>query len=478
MSYFDLRENRLYARVVYDGATGSGKTANLLSLARLFAGPQDTEVYSPDEVAGRTLSLDWLEIHAGVVAGMPLLCQIVAVPGLAAFRERRLAILRDADVVVHVCQSRAAELDALRADLSRVRAKANVPVVVQANHQDLPDAVSAIEVARALGLEPSNVVDAIASTGVGVVDTFVAAVRVLSRELSERHEGSRRVKIGRPLSRGATTAVVARIPAERDGVAELYLRAAAQEMPTAAQEMPAGDEKRAPALPVFPDDTVATGLVWPADTARAVLRRLTERGLGEARPRATAGRTFVHTAHDFVLETRPERRYETAESAKAALVAEARACTQIESLLVDGTVLAAKESRDGAVWIWTARPEIPHLAAALDPAVTERRTHLEAYGTALATAMRVATQHGIGFDLRLASFGLQNGSVRYFGPLLSASATTVGLSVALGELDEDDTSVVLSAFEREGKRARAREDDRAERAARDHASFTNEAGTR
>jgi len=474
MPYFDPRENRLHARVVYDGAVGAGKTANLRGLARLFAGPHDTEVHSPDEIGGHTLILDWMEIHAGVVAGLPLLCQIIGAPGHAALHERRRALLRTADVVVYVHASGTPVTETRRA-LAELRAlrRADIPVVVQENHRDDHEPTSSVALARALGVDPRDVVEAAAFAGTGVVDTFVSAVRVLSRELSERSYGARLVPIGRHPGRAATVAAIAAIPASREGSAELYLRATNLELAAGARPAPLAKRAREPSLP---DGAVATGFVWPADTGRKTLRDLLERGL-DGQPRALPNDVYVYSAHDFVFETRVARRHTSDDAAKAALVAEARACALLEGLLVDGTVLAAKPARDGAVWVWTARPDISSLSAGLDPAVTERRSHLEAYGTALAHATRLAAQHGLELELRVDTFGLQRGTIRYVGPVRLGKGHKADLAAALASLDEDDSATVLAAFEREARRARAREEERAERT-RDAHDFGAEAGTR
>lgn len=454
MPYFDPREQRLHARVVYDGPFGAGKTENLRGLARLVAGLRDGAAFSPEDLGGHTLVLDWLEIHAGVVAGMPLVCQIVAVPGHPAFAARRRAILRRADVIVHVCKGDAEGVVASRRAIAELAPHARASLVVQANHRDAEGALPVATIARALRVDPRDVVEATASAGSGVVDTFVAAVRHLSRELTERATGESRARLGRPEGRDAMVAAVSAIAPDPVGAAELYLRATDDELAHLRAERRAILLEASPSLP---DDAVATGFVWPADTGRAVLRRLADRGVKHERARLHGDGRYMHVAHDHVFETRRARRYDGAEAAKAALVAEARAATQLEGLLVQGTILAAKESADGALWIWTARPEIARLDAALDPAIPERTSTLEAFGAALALARRIGRRHALRLDLRITSFGLQRGAIRYVGAL--GAGDPEDLRAALDGLAPDDAAMVEASYERELQRLRARDDD-------------------
>ena len=117
MAIFDPAAQRLCVRVVYDGAASAGKTTNLRQLATLFAARHATEVHSESEVEGRTLYFDWMQIHAGAVAGVPLLCQIISVPGQVALTPRRRHLLSTADVVVYVCDSSGAAVERAREGL-------------------------------------------------------------------------------------------------------------------------------------------------------------------------------------------------------------------------------------------------------------------------------------------------------------------------------------------------------------------------
>ena len=146
MAVFDPSEQRLVLRVVYDGAAGAGKTTNIRQLGSLFVAQRITQVVSPAELNGRTLFFDWMQISAGAVCGFPLICQVVSVPGQAAFTARRRQLLESADVVVFVCDSSKEKLNdavdaLLLADELVLPTGEALPLVFQANKQDQEDAV-------------------------------------------------------------------------------------------------------------------------------------------------------------------------------------------------------------------------------------------------------------------------------------------------------------------------------------------------
>ena len=195
MAFFDTREQRLGVRVVYDGVACAGKTTNLRQLCLLFAAQRCSAVTSPAELHGRTLFFDWMQIMAGAACGFPLLCQVLSVPGQVVLGPRRRHLLGSADVIVYVCESHEAAIAAAKAGLelhdhlARERG-IEVPLVIQANKQDQPGALDGPALLRALGREGTPLVEGIASDGVGVVDTFVAAVRTVVRSLQSRFDGA------------------------------------------------------------------------------------------------------------------------------------------------------------------------------------------------------------------------------------------------------------------------------------------------
>ncbi len=478
MAFFDPTEQKLCVRVVYDGVAGAGKTTNLVQLASLFGaqGTRSLEVHSPHETGGKTLSFDWMDIPAGVVAGLPLHCQVVSVPGEVALTPRRVHLLASADVVVYVSDSRPAALERARRGLEVVRAALRdrpdeVPIVLQANKQDAADAVEGADLSTALGLGNGSFdgrggapvyVEAIARSGVGVVDTFVAAVRTLSRVLNARSEqGDLRLEVKRGETRAELLAQLEATPIEADGAAEAFLEAAQDAYLAGgdAQRTDPRDSRGSANVlpsPAFPLATAPTGLVWPADRGRAMLHTLAERNDWPTRPRMSRDGVVRHAAFGWVLETRVSRRFETIEGARHALVRFARAFARLGNLVPE-TTLVAQAAADGTFWIWTVRPEMPSVLEELQQSRSDAEvvSVLESYGVALADAARASLRHGLDLELEASAFGVDGRAIRYLGAVRSGAALTrisAAIALAIASLGTDPNGersrTVLAAFER------------------------------
>ncbi|MGE3670808.1 MAG: ADP-ribosylation factor-like protein [Polyangiaceae bacterium] len=192
MAIFDEQEQKIVVRVVYDGPALAGKTTNLEQLCHFFTPLRRSELYSPKALAGRTLFFDWLQLEGGVVAGHGLRCHLVTVPGQAVLSRRRWHLLDIADVVVFVTSSSLSELKEalpmyklLKQYLERTN-RGDVPILIQANKQDLPGAAAPHAVAEALGTPSATAIAANAASGSGVRETVVLAIRAAAERVQRQ----------------------------------------------------------------------------------------------------------------------------------------------------------------------------------------------------------------------------------------------------------------------------------------------------
>ena len=183
MPIFDPILRCLIARVVYDGPAFCGKTTNVKRICEAFPVHNRSEVYTPGSLKGRTMFFDWLELDLGKVGKLPFRCQILSVPGQRARSYRRRPLIHSADAVVFVGDSRPDQIDETRRCFALMRRYLRergepVPFLVQANKQDAPGALPPEELAEVLrlGLDVATF-PAVASDGVGVRETFNAALR-------------------------------------------------------------------------------------------------------------------------------------------------------------------------------------------------------------------------------------------------------------------------------------------------------------
>ncbi len=161
-----------------------------------------------------------------------------------------------------------------------------------------------------------------------------------------------------------------------------------------------------------------TGFVWPAHTGRAALRALA--GASELEKPVSMhddGSVLVEVG-EFVLSTGRDRRFDSAEGARQALVRAARERTQLGALLAPETVLVVQPAGSDASWLWTILPRLPSLAslaASRETPDVARRALLASFGVALVDALKVEATHGMALDLSPLSFGVRLGVVRYLG---------------------------------------------------------------
>ncbi|HEY4105228.1 MAG TPA: GTPase domain-containing protein [Polyangiaceae bacterium] len=184
MPSFDPARNCHVVRIVYDGPGMAGKTTNLKRICDVIPSSRRSEMYTPAELKGRTMFFDWLEIDGPTQGGQALKFQLITVPGQVERAYRRKPLIEMADVVAFVCDSSPGQIPDTMRTFSRLRAlmrrrKNKLPLVVQANKQDVTDAMAPEKLRKRLKLDETvPVISATAATGGGVKETLMTAIRV------------------------------------------------------------------------------------------------------------------------------------------------------------------------------------------------------------------------------------------------------------------------------------------------------------
>jgi signal recognition particle receptor subunit beta len=187
MPSYDSARNCHIVRIVYDGPGMAGKTTNLKKICDVIPSSRRSEMYTPAELKGRTMFFDWLEVDVGVVAKMPVTCQVLSVPGQRARSYRRRPLIHTADAVVYVADSREGVWEETRRVYALMRRYLRergepVPYLVQANKRDAEDAMPVETLRATLRLpEPVPMLPAVAASGEGVIATFAAACKAAIR---------------------------------------------------------------------------------------------------------------------------------------------------------------------------------------------------------------------------------------------------------------------------------------------------------
>jgi len=332
MALVDPGTDQLVVRIVYDGPAYAGKSTSLRALARSLG----SDIFSAEETDGRTLYFDWVDYLGGRFEGMPIRCQIVAVPGQQVLVRRRRRLLETADVVVFVIDSRRGALaenqrafDVLREVM--LHAKPPFAVVVQANKRDLPDALSLDELRAALGDGAVAMTEAIAERGEGVRETFVLAVRLALDRVRELRS-SRTLPHVAPAITSGTALLAAMRAVEEGGTAALP-----NEPEAVRHATPVAD-----GTPRVPDASVPAGLVWPPVDGRVMVHESTR-----VPPRLEQVRNgdWEGVSRGWRLRSAREASFSDLEEGRRALVVWAHWHTGAASRLSPRCLVLAREAR-------------------------------------------------------------------------------------------------------------------------------------
>lgn len=172
----DFAERQLTLKLVYYGPPLSGKTTNLRALHAKVDRLNRGRLMTLDTRDDRTVFFDLLPIFFRT-SSFSFRIKVYTVPGQPVHEATRKVVLAGTDGVVFVADSSPDQHQANRASWQGLMANLHafaldrIPIVLQYNKRDLPDAMP-IERAERFGDPSRSVVEARAKDGEGVVQTF------------------------------------------------------------------------------------------------------------------------------------------------------------------------------------------------------------------------------------------------------------------------------------------------------------------
>jgi GTPase SAR1 family protein len=176
----DFQERQLTLKLVYYGPPLSGKTSNLRALHAAVDKLNRGRLMTLDTRDDRTLFFDLMPIFFRT-SGFSFRIKVYTVPGQPVHEATRKVVLASSDGIVFVADSssksrkeNAESWQNLKANLA-VLGLERLPIVVQYNKRDLPDAVP-LEEADRFGDPARPIESACAKRGEGVVSTFFQLV--------------------------------------------------------------------------------------------------------------------------------------------------------------------------------------------------------------------------------------------------------------------------------------------------------------
>ncbi len=413
MPLIDRRTDAVVLRIVYDGPPEAGKTTNLRQLCDRLSLGRRGPLESPGGGA-RTQFFDWLDVTGGYVAGRRLRCQLVTVPGQSELAGRRRHLLATADAVVFVVDSRPEALGAVQGSLQGLRRalarRAGIPLLVQANKQDVPGAVAAAALVERLHLEPDTpVIEAEAASGVGVLETFMLGVRLaVDRVRADLVRGG----VGEGDAAGAAQLLEELRDLERTA------RAVVGELVAPAEEPERADaaEPTVVAAGLLPAADVAPGLVWPSQGGRATLRALAESGA------ARLERAGVVRCGSWRLFRAPQA-WRDLDDARRGLL-EAVSCQRaLATFVPESRVLVVAHQAEREPVLWYVVEAAPSLASSASGTADERDDARRAAALLVEGVVTAAAR--VGATVEIAADTIALDGRRYLGPVWPGEAPGV-----------------------------------------------------
>ncbi len=199
MVIYNAATRELTAKIVYYGPGLCGKTTNLKVLHDRLEPGTAGKLLNLQTQTDRTIYFDLLPVELGDIKGYKIRFQLATVPGQTAFNETRRVVLKGVDGIVFVADSQWTMLPKNLESWQNLKdnLKSNeisfekIPVVIQYNKRDLADILAVDAMQEALGLSSYPYVEAVASAGRGVTETFKLISKLTFVDLLRRLQGKR-----------------------------------------------------------------------------------------------------------------------------------------------------------------------------------------------------------------------------------------------------------------------------------------------
>jgi signal recognition particle receptor subunit beta len=185
VTFINYVAHEINCKIVYYGPGLGGKTTNLKYVYGITSPENRGKMISLATETERTLFFDFLPIDLGQIRNYSTRFHLYTVPGQVFYDASRKLILRGVDGVVFVADSQEERLDANLESLSNLEQNlkehgfdlSTIPYVLQLNKRDLPNVLPVEKLRKVLQVKGEPVFEAVATQGVGVLDTLKAITR-------------------------------------------------------------------------------------------------------------------------------------------------------------------------------------------------------------------------------------------------------------------------------------------------------------
>ena len=198
MALFNYASREITAKIVYYGPGVCGKTTSLQYIHERISPAQRGRLLSLATETDRTIFFDLLPLKLGEIGGFKLRFQLYTVPGQVKYNKTRKLVLQGADAVVFVADSQINRREAnivsfqnLRDNLQEQnRRLEDLPLVYEYNKRDMNNVLSIDELNKDLNPKRLPFFEAVATKGVGVMETLEAISKFALSDMEQRLKGT------------------------------------------------------------------------------------------------------------------------------------------------------------------------------------------------------------------------------------------------------------------------------------------------
>ena len=193
MPFINFATKEINCKIVYYGPGLSGKTTNIKWIYDHIKPENKGEMITLATETERTLFFDFVPIEVSNVKGFKVRFHLYTTPGQIIYQASRKLILKGVDGVVFVADSQEerhdANLDTLDDMLDNLKEYdidiEELPLVFQYNKRDLPNVLPVEVLRRDLNRWNRPDFEAVATKGIGVLETFKEITRQVLKKLKK-----------------------------------------------------------------------------------------------------------------------------------------------------------------------------------------------------------------------------------------------------------------------------------------------------
>ncbi len=195
-SFINYTSKEISCKVVYYGPPTAGLHENLAYIYARTNPDAKGKMIALGTATEKTELYDFLPLQLGEIRGFKVRFNLYTTPGKADYNASRVLLLKGVDGVIFVADSDPKQLAATLASWAELKVNLaklgydwqQLPIVIQLDHRDLPNAMSVAELEKALGVTNQPMYEAVARTGVGVFDTLKALAKKVLTALKKGPE--------------------------------------------------------------------------------------------------------------------------------------------------------------------------------------------------------------------------------------------------------------------------------------------------